>query len=135
MNSKQLKAKRRRTRQKVKKQQSRNNCPPQLIPIERLPSDVVVVVDSILNKRVTFDYFCMNSDGILLKPVIGIVLKKGIIEQDSDDADAEVLTIKIIENFNCNNKRIEALLSTSEKSDPSVITVTRSSLINFKLQH
>ena len=128
MNTKQLKAKRRRTRQKLNKSQhsphSQHSQPAK--PTQTRPlSDC----HPFLNKRVSFDHFSLDSNGVTLKPVHGIVIKTAPSEQE------EFLTIQLIDGGEAStvSRRVEALMSNSSSSSSSLITATPSSLINFKL--
>ena len=133
MNSKQLKAKRRRSRQKLNKLklkskslelQNLNDLHPPLLPESNSRS--------LLNKLVSFDHFTFDSNGVLYRPVHGIIIKTS--ESDTTDTtdiggNDQVLTIKIIDNLQV-SRRAEALLAASNES---VITATASTLANFKV--
>lgn len=136
MNSKQVKAHRRRARQKLKKTKTTLLETPKIILNYTSPSSMSLLL---LNKLVSFDYFTLDSTGFILRPLHGIVLKSTSIGNDDDKDDDEIITIRIINNpdhlTTCTipNKRIESLMM-SQQSQKDILTINRSTLLNLNFQ-
>lgn len=127
MNSKQLKAHRRRARQALKKKgQSEKGQSEEGQSEEGSQTHDTQITHSILNRVVSFDHFTLDSTGFALKPVRGLIIKSAHINNE------EVLTIKIIDqdpfSSGRTNKRIESLMMSQD-----TITASVGSLLNFKL--
>lgn len=128
MNSKQLKAHRRRARQKLKKKPKQAAAETAQAP--DTPQAQAQSRSLLLNKLVSFDHFTLDSSGFVLRPVRGIVVKCTAEDEDGD----QVLTIKMEQDGPAStNKRIEALMRPQEAQDPTLFTAARSALLNFKL--
>lgn len=133
MNSKQFKAKRRRARQKLNKLKLKSKS--KSLELQNLndhhtpPPPSSSNTRSLLNKLVSFDHFTFDSNGVLFRPVHGIIIKTS----DTGGCNEHVLTIKIIDNLQV-SRRAEALLSVSTSNETeNVITGTFSTLANFKV--
>lgn len=138
MNAKQLRAKRRRERQKRNKKlkfrdvgkisSDNKNYNPNV----QSPSPL-----SLLNKRVTFDHLTFDTTGFILIPLTGTIIKLSNLSNiSSPNCSDPLLTILIDSHHHHhhqqqrhNNKRTESLLGAED----GVIEATASSLLNFKL--
>lgn len=117
MNSKQLKAQRRRARQKQNKCKSKQ---PETTEIHKDPPSNCLW----LNKRIQFDQMALNSNGISLKTFYGTIVK---VDLCSDDFNDPIITVLMDENTT-KSKRIEALLGLCSNT----ITSKPSDLLNFE---
>ena len=132
MNARQLRAKRRRHRQKQKKLSTRQDiCTAAAAVAATVAATTQTQLSppppqSLLNKRVTFDYFTFDSTGVILITLTGTIIK---IDTSSSE---ELLTILLDHNEQqTSNKRTLSLFG----AESNLIEATASSLLNFKLKY
>lgn len=127
MNSKQLKAQRRRIRQKQKKFSLKNTGNP--VKIDEKTVQLSCSTSIWLNKRVQFEQMSLDSHGISLKTFRGTIVKVDLASEDPNDP---VVTIVEDEEdkTTAKSKRIEALLG---EHFTDTIVSKPSELINFQL--
>ena len=133
MNTKQLKAQRRRSLQKQKKKLKFN---PTTLTTENLnisapitPLTLATATTNWLNKRVQFERMFLDSNGIGLKVITGTIIK--VDPADPNDTLMTDITIKLDSGpLSTTSKRIEALLPDDPKT---IITSKPIHLLNFSL--
>lgn len=124
MNSKQLKAQRRRAHQKQKKHST-------FVPREQLELESLIIpYPSLLNRKIEFDQLALGPGGVLLKPVQGVIIKMEVEKssQDTSIVNNEIFTISLLNTPKKINKRAQALLG----NDKDILRLPRSELFNFR---
>lgn len=123
MNSKQLKAQRRRAHQKQKKHST-------FVPHEQLELESLIIPSpSLLNRKIEFDQLALGPGGVLLKPVQGVIIKVEVEKShDTSIVNNEIFTISLLNTPKKINKRAQALLG----NDNYILRLPRSELFNFR---
>lgn len=137
MNSKQLKAQRRRANQKLKKSshsdsrglRSAIHRDNKIIDNDQSDPISFIQSQSLLLREIEFDQLTLGPCGVFLKPMQGVIIKVEVTDSNINSSDA-VLTISFLNAKPSKNinKRSQALLGL----DSDILRILRSELINLR---